>query len=217
MRTLHAAPLVLPGGAAAPLAGGALLVEADRIAAIGPQAELAEAYPTARIREWPGVLTPGLRQPRAAWLLTRCYFPDPREYALLGAEVLGPRALADLAPDAARMAGSVRRGLQQMLRHGTTAVALPPGDPALTAPAARLGLRPAAPAADPGDRTESAADLDPLAAAGSLAAAVHVPLALGAPADFAVFDAPDEPALLTRGAASCVATVLGGRLLYRGR
>jgi hypothetical protein len=36
-------------------------------------------------------------------------------------------------------------------------------------------------------------------------------------ATFAVFDVPDEAALTERGAASCVATVVGGRLVHRRR
>ncbi|MFJ7158390.1 imidazolonepropionase-like domain-containing protein [Streptomyces sp. NPDC101118] len=246
MRTLHAAPLVLPVGAA-PVPDGAVLAEGDRLVAVGPQAELAEAYPTARIREWPGVITPGLRQPRAGWLLRHCYFPDPREAELLGTEPLPPEETSRLAPDASRMGGSVRRGLQQMLRYGTTAVAVPAGDALLGAPVARLGMRvvvaagdaaalavadaPDAGAAPAGpdvpdaldafgavpDAPGAVPDLDPLSGLGSLASAVAAPLVVGGPADFAVFDAEDEGALLARGAGTCVATVLGGRLLYRGR
>ncbi|NEC25656.1 hypothetical protein G3I20_03470 [Streptomyces sp. SID8111] len=37
------------------------------------------------------------------------------------------------------------------------------------------------------------------------------------PAVFAVFDVPDEAALTARGAATCVATVLAGRLVHRRR
>ncbi|MFI8102204.1 imidazolonepropionase-like domain-containing protein [Streptomyces sp. NPDC086023] len=218
MRTLHAAPLVLPVGAP-PVPDGAVLAEGDRLVAVGPQAELAEAYPTARIREWPGVITPGLRQPRAGWLLRHCYFPDPREAELLGTEPLPPTETARLAPDASRMGGSVRRGLQQMLRYGTTAVALPAGDPLLGAPVARLGMRvvPAADSEADSGLPAGVPALDPLAGVGSLADAVHAPLVVGGPADFAVFDAGDEQALVARGAGTCVATVLGGRLLFRGR
>ncbi|MFJ6937227.1 imidazolonepropionase-like domain-containing protein [Streptomyces sp. NPDC101132] len=258
MRTLHAAPLVLPVGAP-PVPDGAVLAEGDRLVAVGPQAELAETYPTARIREWPGVITPGLRQPRAGWLLRHCYFPDPREAELLGTEPLSPAETSRLAPDASRMGGSVRRGLQQMLRYGTTAVAVPAGDALLGAPVARLGLRVVVAAGDaaaravadapdagaalaapdvPGalaalaapdvpdaldafgavpDALGAVPDLDPLSGLGSLASAVAGPLVVGGPADFAVFDAGDEGALLVRGAGTCVATVLGGRLLYRGR
>ncbi|MCX3063299.1 hypothetical protein OFY01_26780, partial [Streptomyces sp. GXMU-J5] len=43
------------------------------------------------------------------------------------------------------------------------------------------------------------------------------PLAVGAPARFAVFDVADRAELVRRGASTCVATVIGGRLVYRGR
>ncbi|MER6228463.1 hypothetical protein ABT169_04755, partial [Streptomyces sp. NPDC001616] len=50
-----------------------------------------------------------------------------------------------------------------------------------------------------------------------LAGSAHGPLTVGARADLAVFDVPDEAALCAAGAAACVATVLGGRLVYRRR
>ncbi|MET9109911.1 hypothetical protein ABZX29_25495, partial [Streptomyces zhihengii] len=39
----------------------------------------------------------------------------------------------------------------------------------------------------------------------------------GGPARFAVFDVPDRAALVRLGASTCVATVIGGRLVYRAR
>ncbi|CAL9651198.1 hypothetical protein SUDANB96_06664 [Streptomyces sp. enrichment culture] len=42
-------------------------------------------------------------------------------------------------------------------------------------------------------------------------------LAPGAPARFAVFDVPDRASLVRQGAATCVATVVAGRLVYRRR
>ncbi|WP_217170189.1 hypothetical protein [Streptomyces sp. AC512_CC834] len=38
--------------------GGAVAVDGVRIAAVGPLAELAERFPAARVRRWPGVLGP---------------------------------------------------------------------------------------------------------------------------------------------------------------
>ncbi|MEV7420854.1 hypothetical protein [Streptomyces sp. NPDC089919] len=213
MRTLHAAPLVLPVGAA-PVADGALLVEGDRIAAIGPRAELTAAHPTARIREWPGVLTPGLRQDAAAFLLRRCYFPDPREAEALGTAPLTAEATDALGADPARRAAGVRRGLQQFLRYGTTVLALSP-DPLLSPPVAKVGFALTAPGSVTG--SDPVALLDPLGGAASLASAVEAPLAVGDRADFAAFAVPDEESLLALGAGTCVATVLAGRLLYRGR
>nr|WP_239111097.1 hypothetical protein [Streptomyces microflavus] len=214
--TVHAAPLVLPVGAAA-VVEGAVAVDGDRIAAIGPYEEVVAAHPTARVRRWPGLLTPGLRQDRARELLTRCYHPDPREAGGLGELPLWGEEFERLAAtmDTARRAGSARRGLQRMLRYGTTHVVGTFGadEPALRTALSRSGLVqvPAAggPAAPP--------DLDPFASGGDLAATAHGPLAVGGRADFAAFDVADEAALRAGGARTCVATVLAGRLVHRAR
>ncbi|WP_053651736.1 hypothetical protein [Micromonospora sp. NRRL B-16802] len=60
MRTLHTAPLLrrTPDGEAVP--GHAVLVGGDRVEAVGPLAELIEAYAGVRVRRWPGTLGPGL-------------------------------------------------------------------------------------------------------------------------------------------------------------
>ncbi|MFF8438368.1 imidazolonepropionase-like domain-containing protein [Streptomyces bacillaris] len=235
MLTIHAAPLVLPVGAAA-VADGAVVVDGDRTAAIGPYEEVAAAYPAARVRRWPGLLTPGLRQVRARALLTRCYHPDPREADELGELPLWGEEFERIAATmgTARRAGSARRGLQRMLRHGTTHVVGPFGaeEPALRTALARSGLTVVAPSApifpgtaelDPsvlgGDQDPSApgGDLDPFAYGGDLAATAHGPLTVGGRADLAVFDVPDEEALRTGGAGRCVATVLAGRLVHRAR
>lgn len=216
MLTIHAAPLALPVGAAA-VADGAVAVDGDRIAALGPYEEVVAAYPAARVRRWPGLLTPGLRQDRARELLTRCYHPDPREADELGELPLWGEEFKRLAAtmDAARRAGSVRRGLQRMLRHGTTHVAGPFGadEPALRTAVSRSGLV----QVPPPPVREGAPDLDPFAAGGDLAATAHGPLTVGGRADFAVFDVPDEAALRAGGAGACVATVLAGRLVHRAR
>ncbi|MFI2778055.1 imidazolonepropionase-like domain-containing protein [Streptomyces sp. ALB3] len=214
MLTVHAAPLVLPVGAAA-VEGGAVAVDGDRIVALGPYDAVTAAHPTARLRRWPGVLTPGLRQWDGVPLLTRCYHPDPREADELGEQPLTGADLARLAHrmDEPRRAGSVRRGLQRMLRHGTTHVAGGFADPAVRTAVARAGLTVVAPAGAPA----GAPDLDPFARGHGLAGAAHGPLRTGGRADLAVFDVPDEAALCAAGAEACVATVLGGRLVYRRR
>ncbi|WP_411079938.1 imidazolonepropionase-like domain-containing protein [Streptomyces sp. cmx-18-6] len=217
MLTIHAAPLVLPVGAAA-VAEGAVAVDGDRIAAIGPYEEVVAAHPCARVRRWPGLLTPGLRQDRARELLTRCYHPDPREAGELGELPLWGEEFERLAVvmGPARRAGSVRRGLQRMLRHGTTQVVGPfdAGDPALRTAVSRSGLTEVSSPHPPGP---GPADLDPFAAGGDLAATVHGPLTVGGRADLAVFDVPGEDALRAGGARHCVATVLAGRLVHRAR
>ncbi|MEI5035802.1 hypothetical protein RB201_33645 [Streptomyces sp. S1A(2023)] len=216
MLTIHAAPLVLPVGAAA-VVDGAVAVDGERIAALGPYEEVVAAHPAARVRRWPGLLTPGLRQDHPADLLTRCYHPDPREAEELGELPLFGEEFERLAAtmDTAGRAGSVRRGLQRMLRHGTTHLAGPldAEDPALRTAVARSGLVRVPPSpAPPGPP-----DLDPFATGGDLARTAGAPLTVGGRADLAAFDVPDEAALRAGGARACVATVLGGRLVHRAR
>ncbi|MFJ6212470.1 imidazolonepropionase-like domain-containing protein [Streptomyces sp. NPDC092296] len=226
MLTLHRADLVLPV-AAPPLPDGAVAVRDDRIAAIGPYQELAAAHPEARTRVWHGVLTPGLRNPHGHRLLEHAYHPDPRDADRLGTEPVTGAALAALDPDAAAWGGSARRGLQLMLRHGTTAVAGPFERAAVRTAVSRSGLVPLpAPAADPGFDPRPGFDL---LSGAPLAAAAHGPLAPGGRADLAVFDVPlpdgppaadpaaAEALLRAAGAGCCIATVLAGRLVHRRR
>ncbi|MBH5335497.1 hypothetical protein IHE55_12095 [Streptomyces pactum] len=224
MLTLHTAPLVLTaappsaaGGASDPAAvpDGAVLVDGDRIAAIGPYRELAADRPGARVRRWPGLITPGLRQWHGRRLLERAYHPDPREADDLGTEPLTGERLAALEMTATRWGAGARRGLQRMLGYGTTAVAGPFERPAVRTAVARSGLVEVP--ADGAPEPAAGVSLDPFRYAADLAAAVRGPLAVGGRADLAVFDVPDEPALLRAGAARCVATVLDGRLVYRRR
>ncbi|THA72806.1 hypothetical protein E6P78_01310 [Streptomyces sp. A0958] len=214
MLTIHAAALLLPGGGHAPVPGGAVAVRDAVVAAFGPYGDLAAAHPTARVRRWPGVLTPGLLQRDAVRLLEEWYFPDPREAGALGTEPLTGAALDALGPEDTWRAGSVRRGLHRMLRHGTTAVtAAPTTPPALLTAVRRSGLTVLGPPASTGGEPR----LDPLAGAGAVADATAARLTAGGRADLAAFDAPDEAALLAAGAVSCVATIAAGRLVYRGR
>ncbi|GAA0396288.1 hypothetical protein [Streptomyces luteireticuli] len=211
MLTIHAAGLLLTGADVLP--DGAVAVDGAAVAALGPLDEVAAAHPGARVRRWPGVITPGLRQWHGGALLERTYHPDPREYEAVGDRSLTGERLAALEMSETRWAGSVRRGLQHMLRHGTTAVAGDFTDPVVRTAVARSGLRALPGAGAPG--TEP--DLDPFAGAGDLAGAVAGPLTVGGRADLAAFDVPDEAALIARGAGTCVATVLAGRLVFRGR
>ncbi|MFJ5718721.1 imidazolonepropionase-like domain-containing protein [Streptomyces sp. NPDC093149] len=217
MLTVHAAPLVLPVGAAA-VAQGAVAVEGDRIVALGPYDEVVAAHPAARVRSWPGVITPGLRQWHGLWLLTRCYHPDPREADALGDQPLWGEEFERLAAgmDATRRAGSVRRGLQQMLRYGTTHVAGRFHDPAVRMAVARSGLTEVSAVGAPGILAGRPSP-DPFMEGYDLPGSVHGPLTVGGRADLAVFDVPDEATLCAVGAGRCVATVLGGRLVYRRR
>ncbi|MFF8934888.1 hypothetical protein ACF08O_09210 [Streptomyces paradoxus] len=220
MLTIHAAPLVLPAGAA-PVVDGAVVVDGGRVATVGPYEDAVDSAPGARVRRWPGVLTPGLRQWHPLWLLRHCYHPDPREAGELGEQPLwGERlaALGDLSET--RWSGSVRRGVQRMLRYGTTAVASPGArfrDPLVATAVARSGLTVVGTTGAPGTLPGERPDLDPFAEGYDLQATVHGPLTVGGRADLAVFDVPDEAALRERGAVTCVATVLAGRLVYRAR
>ncbi|MEU9128336.1 hypothetical protein AB0D08_09545 [Kitasatospora sp. NPDC048540] len=202
MLTLHRAALLAPDPAdpAAPsIPDGAVLVDGAVVAAFGPYRELAGGG--ARVREWGGLLLPGLRNPYGHWLLERAYHPDPREE--LGSEPL----LTEVAAD--RRGGSARRGLQRMLAYGTTAVAGPFELPAVRTAVTRSGLT-----ALPGDGAPGG--LDPLAA-GAPGELVHRALTVGGAADFALFEAESVEELARLGAGCCLATVLGGRLVYRRR
>ncbi|WP_309062136.1 hypothetical protein [Streptomyces sp.] len=216
MLTIHAADLLVPGDRRPALPDGAVLVNGRKLAAVGPYEELAAAHPTARTRRWPGVLTPGLLNPYGPELLEQAYHPDPREAGELGTEPLTGEALARLGMTEARWGASARRGVQRLLAHGVVAVAGDLRRPAVVDAVHRAGLsveqrfgEPAGPAA-----------LDPLAGR-SPAEAILLPLppdgADGTAATFAVFDVPDAAALAERGAGTCVATVVAGRLVHRRR
>jgi hypothetical protein len=186
----------------------AVLVDGANIAAVGPYEDLAAVRPQARVRRWPGILTAGLLNPYGPELLEAAYHPDPREADRYGTEpVTGERAQALFRIDPSRRGASARRGVQRMLAHGTVAIA---GElrsrPALDA-VRRAGLvvggRP--------PRLPGPPSFSP------------VPLVLlpgptpGGPARFAVFDVADRAELVRRGASTCVATVIEGRLVHRSR
>ncbi|MEU0599285.1 hypothetical protein ABZ484_13720 [Streptomyces sp. NPDC006393] len=62
MLTIHAADEVRhawEGDDPESVRDGAVAVEGDRIAAVGPLAQVTERFPGARVRRWPGVLGPG--------------------------------------------------------------------------------------------------------------------------------------------------------------
>lgn len=242
MLTIHTAELLVTGDRRPPVPRGAVLVRGRTVAGVGPYEEVVAADPGARVRRWPGIITPGLVNPHGPELLESTYHPDPREADELGTAPLAGERLAALEMTEARWSASARRGVQRMLAHGTVAVAgalrrsgaldavdrvglalvTGPGHVPVTGP---LPLPVTGPVAGPvvpvaGERFAAAAgppSLDPLA--GRAPAEAYGPsFALdGADATFAVFDVPDEAALAERGAATCVATVLRGRLLFRRR
>ncbi|MFJ9460233.1 imidazolonepropionase-like domain-containing protein [Kitasatospora sp. NPDC101447] len=240
MLTLHRAALVLPDPAdptAPSFPDGAVVVRGERVEAVGPYPELAAAHPGARVRDWgSAVLAPGLRNPYGHWLLERAYHPDPREE-------IGVEPVADgLAgsTDETRCGASARRGLQRMLGFGVTAVAGPFERASVRTAVARSGLvglagasgasgsagvsgspvsagASGAPGAWGASGDEGAGPLDPLAVL-PFAQAVHGRVAVGDRADFAVFAAAAAgDGLAEPAAGGCLATVLGGRLVYRRR
>ncbi|WP_141206429.1 imidazolonepropionase-like domain-containing protein [Streptomyces griseorubiginosus] len=172
MLTIHTADALAPGGESPSLPGGAVLVEGREIAAVGSHEELTAAHPTARVRRWPGVITPGLLNPDGPELLERSYHPDPRED--LGSEPLTGEALTALGMTDARWGASARRGVQRLLAQGTVAVAGPLRRPAVIDAVHRSGLR-----------IEQGV--------------TPMPLRPGADATFAIFDATECVATVIRG------------------
>ncbi|MCX5110165.1 hypothetical protein OOK13_16755 [Streptomyces sp. NBC_00378] len=207
MLTVHAADAVH----GAPDGADSVAVDGGVVVAVGAYGELTAARPQARVRRWSGLITPGLLNAAAPALLEAAYHPDPREADELGTEPLTGDALTALGMDDARWGASARRGLQRMLRHGTTAVRGPFTRPAVRTAVARSGLRVHAPGPVPGRHVS----LDPLAAVAEPGEAFATALTVGGPADLAVFGVADLAALRAEGAGSCVATVLGGRLVFR--
>ncbi|GHH20115.1 imidazolonepropionase-like domain-containing protein [Streptomyces lanatus] len=190
----------------------ALLVEGDWIADSGQLADLVAAHPRARVRQWPGILTPGLINIHGTELLEEAYHPDPREAAELGTEPLMGDALAALHMDDARWGASARRGVQRMLAYGTVRAACEElRNRAVRDAVRRTGL------AVMGriGRPDGVPSLDPCASGRPVV--FPPPRERGCAARFAVFDVRDEAELAERGAGTCVATVVDGRLVYRRR
>ncbi|SHI07668.1 hypothetical protein [Streptomyces sp. 3214.6] len=192
--------------------GRALAVDGAWIADAGPLEELVAAHPRARVRTWPGILTPGLINLHGNELLEEAYHPDPREADLLGTAPLTGDALAALTMDDARWGASVRRGVQRMLAHGTVRAACEElRNRAVRDAVHRSGLAVMGRIGRPGGTPS----LDPYAA--GLPVEFAPPRERHSAARFAVFDVQDETELAERGAASCVATVVEGRIVYRRR
>lgn len=117
--TLHSAPVVLTM-TGEPLYDGAVLVEGDRVAAVGPRASL--EVDGVRVRSWPGVLMPGLVNAHAHLE----YGPRFADLATSGlpfsqwiAQLMGRRqGLTDQDWQV-----EARGSAHQLLKTGTTAVA----------------------------------------------------------------------------------------------
>jgi hypothetical protein len=192
--------------------GHALVVEGAWIADAGRLADLTAAHPRARVRQWPGILTPGLINIHGNELLEEAYHPDPREADELGTEPLTGDALAALAMDDARWGASARRAVQRMLARGTVRAACEElRNRAVRDAVGRTGLAVMGRIGRPG----GVPSLDPYASGWPVE--FPPPRERGSAARFAVFDVRDEAELAERGAGTCVATVVEGRLVYRRR
>ncbi|MEZ0107172.1 cytosine/adenosine deaminase-related metal-dependent hydrolase [Catenulispora sp. EB89] len=138
MLTLHAAPLVLPM-TSAPIADGAIVVDNDRVLAVGTRADLVAAHPEARVRDWPGILTPGLVNSHAH---TQYYdFADLATSGLPFPEWLHQMVERRATFTDAMWQESTRRGLHAYLKTGTTAVADIVTEPVVLSAIARSGIR----------------------------------------------------------------------------
>ncbi len=137
MLTLHSAPIVLPM-AAEPISDGAVLVDGDRIAAVGPRERLVAEHLGVPEHAWTGVLTPGLVNAHA-----HLQYTDFEELNALGESF--PAWLSRMVAKRptfteAMWQESARRGLQLMLASGTTAVADVVTEPEVLEPTARSGI-----------------------------------------------------------------------------
>jgi cytosine/adenosine deaminase-related metal-dependent hydrolase len=131
---LHCAPLVLPI-TAEPIADGAVAIAGDRIAAVGPRADLLSADGDAKVREWPGILLPGLVNAHAH--IEYSDFADMAGNGKAFPEWIRGVTERRATFTAAMWLESSRRGVHQMLSTGTTCVAdIVTHGPALTAVAA---------------------------------------------------------------------------------
>ncbi len=116
--TLHRAPVVLPV-AGEPIRDGAVLVEDGVVVAVGPRTSVDAG--AARVRDWPGVLLPGLVNAH-----THLQYTDFADLATAGLpfpawiRTLTERRYTWTPP---QWRESARRGVHEVLRTGTTAVA----------------------------------------------------------------------------------------------
>jgi len=137
MQTLHSAPIVLPVSAA-PIGDGAVLVDGDRVAAVGPRAALAAVHPGVRERRWVGVLTPGLVNAHAHLQYTD--FEDLNALSQPFPVWISQLTARRPTFTDAMWCESARRGVNLMLDSGTTAVADIVTDASVLAPTARSGI-----------------------------------------------------------------------------
>jgi cytosine/adenosine deaminase-related metal-dependent hydrolase len=137
MQTLHSAPIVLPVSAE-PIGDGAVLVDGDRVLAVGSRAALAAAHPGVRQRAWSGVLTPGLVNAHA-----HLQYTDFEDLNALGEPFpvwINKLTARRSSFTDAMWRESARRGVNLMLDSGTTTVGDVVTDACVLAPTARSGI-----------------------------------------------------------------------------
>jgi cytosine/adenosine deaminase-related metal-dependent hydrolase len=134
---LHSAPVVVPV-TAEPIYDGAVAIAGDRIADVGPAAELEQRYADARVRRWPGVLAPGLVNAHAHLQYTD--FADMATTGLPFVPWIRQVTERRLSFTSEMWVESTRRGLHQLLQTGTTCVADIVTSPEVLAPTVRSGL-----------------------------------------------------------------------------
>jgi cytosine/adenosine deaminase-related metal-dependent hydrolase len=116
--TLHCAPVVLPI-VSEPIENGAVLVEHDRIVAVGRRADLDARG--AKVREWPGVLLPGLVNAHTHLQYTD--FADLATSGLPFAQWIRTLTERRRTWTPSQWQESARHGVHEALRTGTTCVA----------------------------------------------------------------------------------------------
>jgi cytosine/adenosine deaminase-related metal-dependent hydrolase len=137
MLTLHSAPIVLPA-VSEPIGDGAVLVDGDRIAAVGSRERLVAENPGVPEHAWHGVLTPGLVNAHA-----HLQYTDFEELNSINEPFpvwLGRMVVKRPTFTEAMWQESTRRGLRLMLASGTTAVADIVTEPEALEPTAESGI-----------------------------------------------------------------------------
>lgn len=132
---LHRAAVVVPIGAE-PIRDGAVDVVGDRVVWVGPAAEYRGG--TKDVRDWPGVLTPGLVNAH-----THLQYTDFGDCAAGGMpfhEWIGMLIARRRGFTEEMWRDGVRRGIDAMLRTGTTCVADVVSEPYVLEPLAGSGL-----------------------------------------------------------------------------
>jgi len=136
--TVHLAPVVLTM-TGPPLYDAGVVVAGERVAAVGARAELLSAYADAKIREWPGVMTPGLVNAHAH-LEYGPPFADLATSGLAFPEWIQQITRRRQGMSQAEWLASARGSVTELLRTGTTCVAdVVTNGPGISA-AARAGL-----------------------------------------------------------------------------